>query len=103
MKKFSNYQIEVQLEEGPKDTEIATVHLEGDLALTTGWKKRIFILKAKEVLTGRILKPVHVSPDQIEFHERETNGASYEFKLNSRSIRLFRQRWPGMTRWLKKF
>lgn len=103
MKKFSNYQIEVQLENGPKETEIATVILSGDLAETTGWKKRVFICKVKEVVAGLKFIPIHHTTDQIEFYARNDSTPSFEIQLNAKSIRLFRQRWPGITRWLKKW
>ncbi len=103
MEKFLNYQIEVQLENGPMNTEIATVILEGELAKSTGWKKRVFICKAQEEFAGKTLKPIHVTHDHVEIRERNISGINYEIQLNSIAIRLFRQRWPGMTRWLKKF
>lgn len=105
MKKFSNYQIEVQLEPGPKETEVATVILSGELAVTNGWKKRVFICRAKEILTGKVLKPVHPTPDQVEIHEKNNHlRTAFEIRLNSSLIRLFQKsRRSRVAKWLKPF
>lgn len=105
MKKFSNYQIEVELEPGPKETEVATVFLSGDLAEKTGWKKRVFICRAKEILTGKVLRPVHPTSDQFEIiHKSHSESTAFEIRLNSSLIRLFQKnRKSRLAKWLKPF
>jgi hypothetical protein len=104
METFSNYQIEVQLEEGPKQTKVVTITLSGELAESIGWKKRIFICRTKNDLIGRSLKPLHQTPDNIEIYERNSTLNIFEISLNHSKIRLFRHRPQSrITKWLKKF
>lgn len=104
MKSFSNYQIEVQLEPGPKETEVATVVLSGELAANMGWSRRVFICRGKKTVMGNILRPIHQTPDKIEIHERTIPMNTFEISLNNSKIRLFRHRPQSrITKWLKKF
>lgn len=104
MKSFSNYQIEILIEDGPKETEIATVLLSGELAEKMGWKKRILICRAKKTLMGKTLIPVHQTSDKIEIFERHSPLNLFEISLNESKIRLFKIK-PQLKimKWLKKF
>lgn len=90
--KFANYQIGVDINRKlPKLCCEVTVRLTEDLSRIQGWKKKTFICRAREFLSGKILRPIHASSVDIEIIEwNHAEKKNPEIKLNGLQIKLFK-------------
>lgn len=89
---FANYQIGVEINRSlPKGCCEVTVRLDSELSRIQGWKKRTFICSGKEIVNGKVLKPIHQTEVDVAIYEWDhPEKKNVEIKLNSLQIKLFK-------------
>lgn len=89
---FANYQIGVDILNGlPKECCEVTVKLNEEFASIQGWKKKVFICRSKDIVNGKVMKPVHETGVELAVYEWDhPEKKTIEIQLNSLLIKLFR-------------
>ena len=93
---FANFQIQLTFEEISQNFATIVIYLSGDLQKQRGWKKRTFICRSKESITGTFFIPTAHSED-IEILRPSQYSGDFEVKLEGEPIRLFPIR--GIEQW----